>query len=277
MVGLSVEKLVSMATACLRALLAEQRLSETGLTLRSLCAEAGWSLEMVFVESRTDLAQALHAHCPDVAFLQLALLQPDAPARLSVLHQSHPSIPFILFADAADTDCAVSCLSMGAQDFMLEGFMDERTMARALRSAGVQRRAHLLAQVAPQKALGETSSGLGLEPVTTYFRHAGPAFEVSISIHIAAPVNLLPQTVTELDQLLRCSIRSTDTLLPFPPCKWEVRLSGIVEAPAHSILDRLKAKLRSFRPSFDSSAELAFNVCLEKCRIGEVSPAFDSL
>jgi len=91
-----------MTTTNLHVVLAEQRLSEAGLTLRSLCAEAGWSLELVFVENRTNLAQALQAHCPDVVFLQLALLQPDAPARLRVLHQSHPSIPFILFADPAD-------------------------------------------------------------------------------------------------------------------------------------------------------------------------------
>ena len=73
-----------MAISTLRVLLAEQGFSETGLVLRSLCAEAGWSLEMVFVDDRARLGQAFLAHCPDVAFLQLALLQPDAPALLRV-------------------------------------------------------------------------------------------------------------------------------------------------------------------------------------------------
>lgn len=86
----------------LRVLLAEKGFSETGLTLRSLCAEAGWSLELVFVHARSDLAHALLCYCPDVAFLQLALLQPDAPDRLRVLHLPYPSVPFILFADSAD-------------------------------------------------------------------------------------------------------------------------------------------------------------------------------
>jgi hypothetical protein len=41
---------------------------------------------MVFVDSRSDLAHALLAHCPDVDFLQLDLLQLDAPGLLCVLH-----------------------------------------------------------------------------------------------------------------------------------------------------------------------------------------------
>ncbi len=75
------------------------------------------------------MVHTLPAHCPDVALIDLSLLQPDAPARILLLHDANPSIPLSLVADSADKDCAVSCLSTGAKDFMLEGFIDERTVA----------------------------------------------------------------------------------------------------------------------------------------------------
>lgn len=77
----------------------------------------------------------LQAYSPDVALLDLSLLQPEAVNYLRALYLAHSSIPFILFAEADDRNSAVECLSMGARDFLLEGYMDERTVARVLKSA----------------------------------------------------------------------------------------------------------------------------------------------
>ena len=119
----------------LRVLLAEKRLSETAIILRSICAEAGWILEMVLVSDREELGAALKAHCPDVALLDLSLLQPGADVHLGRLRLASVAVPIILFAEPADEACAVECLSMGARDYLLEGFMDEKTVARVLQSA----------------------------------------------------------------------------------------------------------------------------------------------
>jgi hypothetical protein len=81
-----------MATSMLRALLAESRLRETGLILRSFCAQAGRPLELIFVANRSDLAHALTTHGPDVALIDLTMLQPDVPARLTLLHGANSSV-----------------------------------------------------------------------------------------------------------------------------------------------------------------------------------------
>jgi hypothetical protein len=53
-----------MVTRRLRVLMAEKRLSEVGLILRSICAEGGWTLEMIFVETREEVGAALRRIVP---------------------------------------------------------------------------------------------------------------------------------------------------------------------------------------------------------------------
>jgi CheY-like chemotaxis protein len=124
-----------MASSRLRVLLAESGFSETGVTLRSLCAGTGRILELFFVTNRDSLHLALRDFRPDVSLLSLSLLQPDPPAAVRLLHHSLPEIPLILFADPADKELAVACLQVGATDYMLEGYMDERTLGRVLQAA----------------------------------------------------------------------------------------------------------------------------------------------
>jgi CheY-like chemotaxis protein len=124
-----------MVSSRLRVLLAESGLSETGVTLRSLCAGTGRTLELFFVTNRDSLHLALCDFRPDVSLVSLSLLQPDPPAAIYFLHHSLPDVPLILFADAADKELAVACLQVGATDYMLEGYMDERTLGRVLQIA----------------------------------------------------------------------------------------------------------------------------------------------
>jgi GGDEF domain-containing protein len=125
----------TVTSSRLRVLLAESGLTEAGMTLRSLCAETGRTLELVFVTNRDSLPLALRDFRPDVALIALSLLQPDPPAAVRLLHHSLPEIPLILFADPADKELAVACLQVGATDYMLEGYMDERTLSRILQTA----------------------------------------------------------------------------------------------------------------------------------------------
>ena len=124
-----------MGASRLRMLLAESGLTETELALRSLCVEWGRVLELVRVESGAELEQALRAHCPDIALLKLSLLQPEAARQLRVLQENSPSIPFILLTEPADNVSAETCHALGAADYLVEGYMDKRTMNRVLSSA----------------------------------------------------------------------------------------------------------------------------------------------
>lgn len=104
-----------MTARRLRVLLGEKRLTEAGIILRSICAEAGWTLEVMYEETRQGVEGRLKEHRPDLVLLDLSLLQPDAPSQVRVLHLANAQVPFILFAEPADKACAVECLSTGAR------------------------------------------------------------------------------------------------------------------------------------------------------------------
>jgi DNA-binding NarL/FixJ family response regulator len=137
-----------MQSQPIRVLLAENAVSETGITLRSLYAQHRRGLELVFVSNRDSLTNGLLHFRPHVSVLALSLLQPDPYRAISLLHYSVPGIPqsFLLFA--ADRDCAAKCLEAGAHDYMLEGFIDEATLDRILRSA-IQQKSSLDSNAIP--------------------------------------------------------------------------------------------------------------------------------
>lgn len=122
--------------------LAENGLTEIGLTLRSLCAESGRALELVRVERGEELEQALRSHCPDIALLELSLLQPDAARQLRVLQKNSPSIPFILLAEPADNVSAETCLALGAADYLVEGYLDHPPVRPTFSDRGTQHAVH---------------------------------------------------------------------------------------------------------------------------------------
>jgi hypothetical protein len=52
-----------MCAAHPRVLLAENGYTETGVTIRSLCAERGQALELLFVSKQSSLSLALRIYC----------------------------------------------------------------------------------------------------------------------------------------------------------------------------------------------------------------------
>jgi len=65
----------------------------------------------------------------------MLVLQPDPAAAVRHLHEHAPEVALIIWAEPADEEIAANCIQAGAKDYMLEGFMDERTLARVLRTA----------------------------------------------------------------------------------------------------------------------------------------------
>jgi DNA-binding NarL/FixJ family response regulator len=248
-----------MAAASLRVLLAENRLTEAGIILRSLCAEVGWSLELIFVAARADLEQTLPAHRPDVVLLDLSMLQPDATARLGVLHQANPAIPLILFADPADIACAVKCLSMGAKDFLLEGFMDERIMARVLRSAiGQEATGELTApspdlisamEMKPHKISGERSlpgPSLASSQQCALF----VCLENLEHAQLQVGAQAVDRMLEEFTQVLRKSVRVGDLVVPVSRGQIMIFLPNAGESCSAAVLQRIRARVKNYKPSF---------------------------
>jgi PleD family two-component response regulator len=130
-----VEGVPIMAEQALRVILAEGGITETELTLRTLCADQGRGLELVFISNPSDLPQAFLQFNPHVAFISLTLFRPDPLQGVSALHRAVPHIPLILFALPADRDSAIRCLQSGAKDYILEGHLDGPTLDRVLHTA----------------------------------------------------------------------------------------------------------------------------------------------
>ncbi len=119
----------------LKVLLAEGGPSEAGVSLRTFSATTGRCDQMYLVSRSTSLLEALQKHRPDVALLQMLVLQPDPAATVSHLHGCAPEVALIIWAEPADKEIAAKCVQAGAKDYVLEGFVDARTLDRILRTA----------------------------------------------------------------------------------------------------------------------------------------------
>lgn len=222
-----------MAARCLRVLLAEKRLSEAGIILRSICAEAGWALELIYVATRKELGEALQAYSPDVALLDLSLLQPEAANYLRGLYLAHSSIPLILFAEADDKSSAVECLSMGARDFLLEGYMDERTVARVLKSAvGSREETEMMATVYADSETGcALSAELERDEETTDQMESGASDGV----------------MHGLLKVLKRNVRARDQVVPGRRGQIKLVLSDTNKNYHEIIVKRIRARVKAYQ------------------------------
>jgi diguanylate cyclase (GGDEF)-like protein len=124
-----------MSEKKLRILLAEGLSGEAAASLRALYPGDQDSLELTNVSSVSTLIATLEIANPEVILLDLSLAQPDPVDAVRRVHRSAPAAPLIVLADAGDKECAVRCLGQGALDYLLKGFIDPRTLERALRPA----------------------------------------------------------------------------------------------------------------------------------------------
>jgi diguanylate cyclase (GGDEF)-like protein len=124
-----------MSEKKLRILLAEGLSGETAASLRALYPGDQDGLELTNVSSVSTLIATLEIANPEVILLDLSLAQPDPVDAVRRVHRSAPAAPLIVLADAGDKECAVRCLGQGALDYLLKGFIDPRTLERALRPA----------------------------------------------------------------------------------------------------------------------------------------------
>jgi two-component system, cell cycle response regulator len=119
----------------LHVLLAEAHPDEIASTLHALYPEGQNGLELTNVSSISTLIATLEIVNPEVIFLDLALAQPDPLDGVRRVHRSAPAVPLIVLANSSEKNCAVRCLSQGALDYLLKGFIDSQTLERTLRAA----------------------------------------------------------------------------------------------------------------------------------------------
>src|SRR5271165_1022025 len=244
-----------MRAAHPRILLAEHGRTETGVTLRSLCAEREHGLELLFVSKGSNLSLALRTYCPDIALLDLELFQPDPPAALSVLHRSAPTIPLILFASPADKGFAEQCLGVGAKEFMLEGCMDMGMLERMVR-------------VAVRESGGKFAPETGTDPLTGLMNRDGLIAEaqrwrglhlfsarrllVSIRVQNLEAIQLYAgereteSLLRDVARLLQRKVRKTDLEAHVAPGHFVLLIQGVAAAGLPAVHRRISNSLSDF-------------------------------
>jgi diguanylate cyclase (GGDEF)-like protein len=124
-----------MSEKTLRILLAESHPSEVIEAVRALFAGADGGLQLIVVSTIATLLSSLKVANPEIILLDLSLYISAPYDAVRIVHRAAPGVPLIVFADPADKQRAAQSLTEGAIDYLLKGFMDPRTVDRAVRSA----------------------------------------------------------------------------------------------------------------------------------------------
>jgi two-component system, cell cycle response regulator len=128
----------------LRVLLAEAGFSETATALRALHPGREGRLELTMVSSIATLLPTIKVVDPEVILLDLTLNLREPFDAVHLVHRTAPGVPLIVIADADLKEQAAKTLTQGAMDYLLKGFIDTRTLDRALRSALERNTMHAL-------------------------------------------------------------------------------------------------------------------------------------
>jgi diguanylate cyclase (GGDEF)-like protein len=119
----------------IRILLAEGESSETTKILESLFPEATGGLDLTVVSSMATLIPTVKVIDPEIILLDLQLSMRDPLDAVHLVHRSAPGIPLVVLADPSQKQYAAQSLSEGAMDYVLKGFINQRTLGRVLRDA----------------------------------------------------------------------------------------------------------------------------------------------
>jgi two-component sensor histidine kinase len=130
----------------LRVLHVEDSILDASFTERAL-AKAGYTLYSERVVTAAEMRAALAKQPWDVIISDYRLPQLDAPAALSLLHDSGCDIPFIVVSGAIGEELAVAIMKAGAQDYLLKSDLARLAPAveRELRDARTRKDRALVA------------------------------------------------------------------------------------------------------------------------------------
>ena len=266
-----------MKDSPLKVLLAEGGASEAGVSLRTFSATTGRCDQVYLVSRSTTLLEALQKHRPDVALLQMSVLQPDPATTVSHLHGSAPEVPLIIWAEPADMKIAAKCIQAGAKDYILEGFVDARILDRILRTAMAVKaevRAPEDAQESSANAANRSVHACKGDPVERT-ELGGSAVSMCIEVQnfrmlrehngrIAAEENM-----QRIAQALKKNLRASDSVASNRAGRFVIALQDARTSSLPAVQRRIAARLLPFQESSGLRAALVFSID-EEVRSGSV-------
>ncbi len=261
----------------LKVLLAEGGTSEAGVSLRTFSATTGRCDQVYLVSRSTSLLEALQKHRPDVALLQMSVLQPDPAATVSHLHGCAPEVALIIWAEPADMEIAAKCIQAGAKDYMLEGFVDARNLDRILRTA-IAAKAEVRSPEDAQESSGNAANR------SVHARKGGPverpglagsAVRMRIEVQNFGSFRELngriaaEEHLQRIAQALRKNVRASDSVASNRAGQFVVALQDARTSSLPAVQRRIAARLLPFQESSGLCAALVFSID-EEVRSGSV-------
>ena len=119
----------------LRILLAEAGAGQLARAFQELNPNWGTECQLTLATSATTLVPTIAAVRPDAIFLDLSLCWPEPLQVVRRVRGAAPFTPLIILATPADKHFAALAVAEGAQDYLLKGYVDARTLERVLGAA----------------------------------------------------------------------------------------------------------------------------------------------
>ena len=236
-----------------RVLLAESEPREVADSLRTLYPEPDSHLELSVVSSIPTLLGTIDLAAPETIFLDLSLGYPDPLDAVRRVHRAAPGIPLIVFADVADKRYASRCISEGAIDYLLKGFMDTRTVERALRTAIERNTLDSLADLLLDQPTGlysrEGFTTLGTRSMETAMRSGGTfvllcAQIVNVSaLHAEFGSSGSEQAIREAAELIASCFRRSDFVARLGEAEFAALAIDAAEPSAQVPRQRVQSRL----------------------------------
>lgn len=244
-----------MTVTKLRVLVAEDATGEGSAALRELYPAEEGRLDLTDVGSLSTVLPTISMVNPDVVLLDIALARPDPIDTIRRVHRAAPQVPLVVIADKSEKDEAVRCLDAGAVDYLLKGFIDARTVDRALRTAIERNTLSALTDLLRDPLSGlYTRDGflaLGVQALETARRCGGTLVLLCVLLENLAVIReelgsaALEQTLRDLAGILSSSFRRTDVLARLGDAQFAALAVDAAEPSAPVLFQRVKRRVET--------------------------------
>ncbi len=240
----------------LRILLAEAGSGEATSGLRSLYNESEANLELTTVSSVASLIATIRIADPEVILLDLSLTERDKPLdAVRRVSRCAPGVPLIVLADPADKHYAAQCLTHGAMDYLLKGFLDTRTLDRVVRSALQRNTLEGLADLLRDDATGLYSRE-GMLTLGSRFQEEARRTGGSLVLICALVENLqtlrdgfgpgaADHALKEVTEILAGSCRRSDVVARLGEAQFAILAVDAIASSAPIMMDRIHEQLKA--------------------------------
>ncbi|HMI54086.1 MAG TPA: diguanylate cyclase [Candidatus Saccharimonadales bacterium] len=261
-----------MTTKKLRVLVAEEPPNDSTESLQSVLPriEIEPSPEVTVVTSASTLLPAIQRVAPEIVFIDLKLVQPDAGEVVRRLHRASPGVPIIVLADQASKDSATQCVAEGAMDYILRESMDVANVNRVFRSALERNTLAGLTDLLRDPTTGfhnrDAFLALGARSMDCGRRHAGSLVllcallknfeEMRAEFGPAAA----DEAIHDLGEVLARSFRGTDLLARIGEAQFAVLAEDALEPSVAILRQRVDARLTACNRARGAGAALELGV-----------------